>query len=344
MKSKASNEHFYRMYAKGLESLSFGDYQDVLKIAKKLHAANYSGAYELEARARYEMGDAQEATRILETGLRKFPTVYLLASYLGEFQSNQGHYQLAIEAFDKARNGEPDVDSYADLNIGISYARMEMWDRAAEYYAKVQFSPGYHGWLHYWVNKSRLEWRVQNYPQFLSDCEEGICVANRERDAERKKLAAWIYAYRAEFFAKEGKSASAKQDLQSAKALDPRNEQFLRAYRIVHGRLLPKANVYDVLLEGRVRGAPGFSREMGIFRWFEIIAESEAGLIPLAQLHAEPWETWTSINDIRSTSPVQDAREGVTWMAEAATLYGKYNWLDRLKSRLAGGQFRTLKD
>jgi tetratricopeptide (TPR) repeat protein len=343
MTAEAKNKKNYALYNKGLEALQLGNYNRVLKIANKLHEVHFSGAFELEARARYEMGDVQQATQVLEMGLRKTPGVYILASYLGEYQSNQGHYQLAIEAFDRARNGEQDIDSFADLNISICYGRMEMYDRAAEYMLKAKFSPGYHGWMYYWLSKAKLEWNLGNHDQFLKDCEEGIALANREQRLQVKKQVAWIYAYRAEYHAKDGKRATAEQDLKAAKALHSHNEQYLRAFRILYGERLTSATRYLVVLEGTCENAPGLPKKMGMFKTFEIIAESEADLVPLAQLHAEPWQRWERVTSIKSETPICDVHKGVSWIAEGLTLYGGFGWLERLKSRLLGGRISNLE-
>jgi tetratricopeptide (TPR) repeat protein len=332
-------EKNYALYQKGLEALERGSYERVLKISEKLHVARYSGAFELEARARYEMGDPQEATRILEMGLRKTPGVYILASYLGEYQSNQGHYQLAIEAFDKARDGDQDTDSYADLNIGVCYARMEMYDRAAEYYRKVRFSEGYHGWLFYWTCKAKLEWSLGNHDQFLRDCEEGIALANREHRQNIKKQAAWIYAYRAEYYIGEGKRAPAEADLKAAKMLDSHLEQVLYVHRLLYGRRLAKATSHYVVLKGTAAGLRGMPKKIGMIAWFYIIAESEIDLVRLAQQHAEEWQTWEEVVEIRSTKEFQDVYEGVTRMQVGGGLAHQFGLFHRLRARLSGIEY-----
>ena len=71
-------EKNYALYQKGLEALERGSYERVLKISEKLHVARYSGAFELEARARYEMGDPQEATRSSQLSLGSLRTVLMV--------------------------------------------------------------------------------------------------------------------------------------------------------------------------------------------------------------------------------------------------------------------------
>lgn len=337
MSTSSKNNKLHALFGKGIEALERRDFKRALRIAKQLHEGNYSGAFELEARARYEMGEPQEATRILEIGLRKFPTVYILASYLGEFQSNQGHYQLAIEAFEKARNGDQDVDSYADLNIGICYGRMEMYDRAAEYYAKVKFTPDYHGWTHFLSCQAKIYLQLGDDAKFLEVCEEGIARAKRDTRPHVKRAAAWLYGYRAEYFAKLNKITSAKADLQAGKDLDTHNEQVLRAHRHLFGRKLDSATCYEVLLHGAATGLRGAPKKMGMYCWFAIIAESEQDLVRLAQEHAEPWQTWDSVEKIRSTESVDEIHEGVTWMQEGGVFYDEhFGVLSRLRARLAG--------
>ena len=330
----------FALYQKGVEALRLRDYDQVLRIASKLHQARYSGAFELEARARYEMGEPQEATRVLEVGLRKCPNVYLLASYLGEYQSNQGHYQLAIEAFDRARNGEQDVDSYADLNIGICYSRMEMYDRAAEYYAKVNFSPGHHGTLMYLACLAKDYLQTGEDVKFLGACEQGIALANREQGPEFKEQVAWIYAYRAEHFAKQGKRTDAESDLNVAKTLDTHNEQVLRAHRWLYGRRLEKATSYHVFLRGSANGLKGLPAGMGMVAWFYIIAESEADLVRLAQEHAEDWQTWEEIVEIASTQEFENVHEGVTRMQKGGELIHNFGLVHQLRARLNGVKLR----
>ena len=336
MSNDATNKRCYALFDKGLEALERRNFDQALKIAAKLHENRFTGAFELEARTRYEMGDRQDATRILETGLAKFPDCYILASYLGEFQSNQGHYQLAIEAFEKARSGDPDTDSYADLNIGVCYSRMEMYDRAAEYYAKVSYSHGYHGWLFYWVCKSRLEWSTGNFDQFLKDCASGLAVANRETRPKIKKQAAWLYAYRAEYYLDQGNRAAAEEDLNAAKNLDQHHEQVLFIHRKLYGRHLDTGTSFYVVLRGSANGLKGMPKRMEMLSRFYIIAESESDLPRLAQQHAEDWQTWEKVEKVIDTKEFQDVYEGVTWMQEGGGLVHNFGPRSRIRARLSG--------
>jgi hypothetical protein len=73
--------------------------------------------------------------------------------------------------------------------------------------------------------------------------------------------------------------------------------------------------------------------------WFYIIAESEIDLVRLAQQHAEEWQTWEEVVEIRSTKEFQDVYEGVTRMQVGGGLAHQFGLFHRLRARLSGIEY-----
>ncbi|HLO99530.1 MAG TPA: tetratricopeptide repeat protein, partial [Fimbriimonas sp.] len=109
-----------------------------LKIGHWLIKRRFTGGYDLVGRTLWELGRQVEATECLEKGVKEFPTMYLLWSYLGEYRSLMGQYDLAIEAFEHSRHSsQPDVALY---NIGLVHARSGRHEDAIRYLSPIELS------------------------------------------------------------------------------------------------------------------------------------------------------------------------------------------------------------
>lgn len=72
----------------------------------------------------------EEAIKVLERGVRKFPEVAALWSFLGHFYSDCGLYEEALEAFQHSAVGHGGRRAEADYNIAIVMYRLERYEEA----------------------------------------------------------------------------------------------------------------------------------------------------------------------------------------------------------------------
>ncbi|HVL39827.1 MAG TPA: tetratricopeptide repeat protein [Fimbriimonadaceae bacterium] len=110
-----------RLLRLGYDYLDQDEPKKALKVADRLRKLGNSGSAEIAGRAFWMLGEGGEAIRVLEDGTRRWPAVGILWSYLGEYLSETGSYEAAIEAFEKARSLG---SAWVDYNIALVLWRM----------------------------------------------------------------------------------------------------------------------------------------------------------------------------------------------------------------------------
>jgi tetratricopeptide (TPR) repeat protein len=92
-------EDAIELFERGMELSQQGHPQKALEIARELDGYRYTGAWEVEAAALREMGDADGAIEVLRSGIDKKP-VWRIGHLLGIYLSDERRYEEALEAFD----------------------------------------------------------------------------------------------------------------------------------------------------------------------------------------------------------------------------------------------------
>lgn len=87
---------------RGFSLVREGDYKAALKVAKQLEKLRYTAAYDIAAQAHAGLGDLDEAVSTLERGLQKAPDCWLNWQLLGNYRSDQGDYDAAVAAYERA--------------------------------------------------------------------------------------------------------------------------------------------------------------------------------------------------------------------------------------------------
>jgi tetratricopeptide (TPR) repeat protein len=127
--SEASDD-MQRLIFEGYGALEIAEYERALRAARQLHEFGNTAAFEIEARARWEMDDRDGAIDILKDGVELAPELFVLWDYLASYLSDEGRYDEALQAYYRSREcAEAPVES-VDFNIVIVYQRQGRHERA----------------------------------------------------------------------------------------------------------------------------------------------------------------------------------------------------------------------
>src|SRR5688500_17234823 len=122
----------------GFAALREERFEDALAMARKLHEMCYSGGFELEARARWEMGEHDEAIAVLERGVKVAPGAAAVWHWLACYRSDLGDYAAALEAFEKEAEFEDVAASMTTYNIAVVHERMGQFEQAMEVLGRLE--------------------------------------------------------------------------------------------------------------------------------------------------------------------------------------------------------------
>lgn len=98
-----------QLWEDGLEALETSDWDEAEACGRKLEKIQFSGGFELSARAWIGRGETERAVAVLERGIAAAPEVSRLHELLGSAYSAAGRLEDALRAFDVALQC-PDAD------------------------------------------------------------------------------------------------------------------------------------------------------------------------------------------------------------------------------------------
>lgn len=114
---------------RGYDLLDRNNLPAALKIGQQLEQRRYSGGFEVQARALMAMGRREEAVAVLERGVEEVPDNASLWLGLGNCRSDDGDYDGAIVAYERALVGDCDRTSVT-YNHAEVLVRAGRWDEA----------------------------------------------------------------------------------------------------------------------------------------------------------------------------------------------------------------------
>lgn len=114
---------------RGWDLLRRSNPQEALKVGKRLEAMRYSGGFEMQALALWALHRRSEALAVLERGVETVPGNWLLWQLLGNYRSDEGDYEVAFDAYEKALGcgGDP---VHVQYNYANALARAGRWGEA----------------------------------------------------------------------------------------------------------------------------------------------------------------------------------------------------------------------
>lgn len=225
------------LYDQGIRALEEFDFDKALEIGDRLIAHRYSGGHEVRARALDGLDKSNEAITLLEDGTKRFPSVPVLWSYLGEYYSNSGRYDDAIAAFQSFVNHGGD-QNYGYLNLSVTYGRMGDFARALQFIEDVPV-----GSLD---NKVDIEQRahvLNNLGRFSE------ALATVEADLEHERWAR-LLKEKARALAGLGRHKEAKEHALAVIAMDNSNLGAAEILRRYNPTASAKTKCYRIQVEG----------------------------------------------------------------------------------------------
>src|SRR5688572_19639826 len=105
----------------GYAALADGEYETALALAAELRRRRHSSNFEVEARARWAIGEREAALRLLEEGVATAPKRAPLWHWLACYRSDLGRYDAALEAFAKEAEFEHVSASSHAYNVAVVY-------------------------------------------------------------------------------------------------------------------------------------------------------------------------------------------------------------------------------
>jgi tetratricopeptide (TPR) repeat protein len=116
---------------RGWELLRRNKPREALKVGRRLQAMRYSGGFEMQALALSDLRRQREAIAVLEEGVETVPDIWLLWQLLGNFRSDEGDYEGAFAAYDKALACDCDPTE-VQYNYANALIRAGRWTEALE--------------------------------------------------------------------------------------------------------------------------------------------------------------------------------------------------------------------
>ncbi|WP_342643372.1 tetratricopeptide repeat protein [Rhodoligotrophos ferricapiens] len=116
------------LVSQAFELIEAGDPKTALKIGMRLEKMRYSGAFEIQAIACARLDKKNKAVKILEKGVKLAPEAWLLWQLLGNYESDLGHYDKAVNAFEnglKTKNSDMVSLYYNYANALTRYGKVD---------------------------------------------------------------------------------------------------------------------------------------------------------------------------------------------------------------------------
>jgi tetratricopeptide (TPR) repeat protein len=232
---------------KGYDRLDQYNAEGAPQIAEELKKIRNTGHFEIAARAHWMEGDHEKAIAVLEEGIRIAPTVYIFWQYLGEYLSDMGRYDEAIDAFEQSRDLPGQRADSLDYNVALVMYRKGAYEAAWERAEKIKVpAEGVFRWalleLRAWLllRLGRPAEADALFDQF---------VAEGPKFVEGPELARWLWIG-AEAAEERGDRQGALALVRQAVSLDKRSEGLAALLLRLEDRRSDRATVWRLMVEG----------------------------------------------------------------------------------------------
>jgi tetratricopeptide (TPR) repeat protein len=307
LRKKQSIEQLIR---KGFDLLEIDDFEAAIKVGKQIQAMRHTSAFEILALAHAGLGDTRRALEVLEEGVQRGPTVWLLWQLLGNYRSDLGFYDAAHEAYESALKCPRVNTSSVHLNAGIALSREKRFDEALSRFALVEddeLQPRVQAQRLHILNERRAyEETIRLGEQLLAEMKTVV-----EAEVRSAIKASVGHAY---WFGRTDRER-ALELAQEALTDDCMSQDALWLIREVDGQVSPTAKHYRLLVEGISQERDEHQNELGFFVTYDVVADSvEEALDYVRRVES---------NDVRRTLIVDESEEIETRPTQPKGVYAR---------------------
>ncbi len=291
-----------RLMSEGFKCLEDSDPKAALKIGEKLESMQFSGGFEIQARAYEDMNEKKKAIKVLQRGVLTVPNVWQLWQLLGNYYSNFGQPEKAYSAFEGGLSlDNPDYSSLY-YNFALALERNGEFKKARDTLSKISDSSLYSdevgAELYLLIFKLKLSLlRENNEPEaVICKLTEHETVLLDKNGGDYPERMASIYAEVAHSYYVVGEMNNAETRLKDSIFLDNRNAQAQWLYREMRkGQAYQDAISYEVRIHG-VLNEPcdGGVNLVGFFKNYNVVADNQEEAMEIIK-YFEPKDIHSSI-------------------------------------------------
>jgi tetratricopeptide (TPR) repeat protein len=266
-----------QLMSEAQQALEQLDFRKASRIADQLLRMQHTSGFEYKARALWGMNRPNDAIAVLQQGVAVAPQVWVLWGYLGEYLSDTGRYDEALEAFRKGLScdGSP-KDSFL-YNLAIVYQRMGEHENALQMLDQAE---GVIRELPVPLLETARAYSFIHLQRY-SEAERALQRAQRTLDAltdpqARISIEAMMLAYTGLIHHKrDNDSVLAKQYAERAPRLDKENPDAIALMRATNPIAEKPTPLWHILVEG-VWSEPleGVRTPVGFFTNYWVVADT----------------------------------------------------------------------
>ena len=279
------------MIERAFELLEEGNSEEALALGRELEEARHTSGFEIQALAHGDLGDLPEAIQILERGVELAPEVWLLWQLLGNYRSDEGLWEEALEAYERALRC-PGVDGRSvHYNVATLLSRE---NRDEEALSHLQLE-------HLGAEEPRLELvclmaslrialltRLEWFDEALAEGRRFLTKA-RVEDWVDEHLAPVLGEYASALWQGRSDREGAENAAWEAIALDKMEGAAMWVLRELNPVASSRGHLFWLKLEGRgSEPLEGDQTPPGFFTTYEVVADSADEALEFARLFEPP--------------------------------------------------------
>ena len=306
-----------RLIFEGFGALEIADFERALRAARELHQYDNMAAYEIEARARWEMDDRDRAIEVLQRGVQVAPDMFILWDYLGSYLSDEERFEEALQAYYASRECEDAPHDAVDFNIAIVYQRQDRHERAIAMLETIAASENVPSEVLVGARAYSLNETGKHADAMTLTA---ACLNKTGEDDEVDPEAiARVMSEHAYGLWMMGLAEAAYEEAYESVALDKSNQRAAWLIREIADDKSPDSKIWRIVVEGRW-GQPfeDNDKDYGFYANYMVVAESaDEALDYIRYFEPEEVRFTLKINSAVDVEPQPDLPKGI-YDADAA--------------------------
>jgi len=300
-----------RLIFEGFGALEISDFERALRAARELHTFENTAAYEIEARARWEMDDRDRAIEVLQKGVQVAPDMFIHWDYLGSFLSDEERFDEALQAYYASRDCEEAPKDAVDFNIAIVYQRQERHERALALLETITPSES----VPSEVLVGARAYSLNETGKHADAMTIAAACLNKigEDDEVDPEAIARVMSEHAYGLWMMGLGEAAYEEAYEAVALDKANQRAAWLIREISDEKSDDAKIWRIVIEGKwAEPFPDSDKDYGFYANYVVVADSpDEALDYIRYFEPEEVRFTLKINSAVDLEPEPDAAKGV---------------------------------